>query len=81
MAQEELYPRFSPSDLLKFCEECFVKVGVPREYVQLIADHLITANLRGVDSHGVIRISYYIEGLEKGYVKPKAEIKVLKVSV
>ncbi len=80
MAQEKSYPRFSPNDLLKFCEECFVKVGVPREYAQLIADHLVTANLRGVDSHGVIRIPYYIEGLEKGYVKPKAEIKILKES-
>ena len=78
MPQEALYERYSPDDMRKFCRECFVKAGVPEEYAKLIADHLVLANLRGVDSHGVIRIPFYLEGLERGYVQAKAEIKILK---
>ncbi len=69
---------YSPEDLRAFCEECFIKAGVSEEHAKLIADHLITASLRGVDSHGIIRISYYLEGIRRGYVKPKAEIRILK---
>ena len=39
---------------------------------------MITASLRGVDSHGIIRLPYYLDGIEKGYVKPVAKITVLK---
>ena len=42
---------YSPEDLRAFCEECFIKVGVSEEHAKLIADHLIMASLRGVDSH------------------------------
>ena len=58
----------SYQDLLEFARECFRRIGVPEEDAGIIADHLVLANLRGVDSHGVIRIPYYIEGVEKGYV-------------
>ena len=69
---------YSPEDLRAFCEECFIKAGVSEEHAKLIADHLITASLRGVDSHGIIRIPYYLEGIRRGYVKPKAAIRILK---
>ena len=78
MNSKQSFEVYSPEDLRVFCEKCFIKVGVPEDYAKLVADHLITASLRGVDSHGIIRIPYYLEGIEKGYVKPKAEIKVLK---
>ena len=31
-----------------------------------------------MDSHGIIRLPYYLDGIEKGYVKPVAKITVLK---
>jgi len=67
-------------DLRNFTRECFLRVGVPKEDAELIADHLVLANLRGVDSHGVIRIPYYIEGIRKGYVKAAPQIKVVRES-
>jgi len=73
MNSKRSFEVYSPEDLRAFCEECFIKVGVSEEHAKLIADHLITASLRGVDSHGIIRIPYYLEGIRKGYVKPKAE--------
>ena len=67
MNSKRTFEVYSPEDLRAFCEECFIKVGVSEEHAKLIADHLITASLRGVDSHGIIRIPYYLEGIRKGY--------------
>ncbi|MEM1679413.1 MAG: Ldh family oxidoreductase [Ignisphaera sp.] len=75
------YVKVSWQDLYKFTAECFIRVGVPVHDAEIIADHLILANLRGVDSHGVIRIPYYIEGIRKGYVKAKVEIKIIREGV
>ena len=72
------YVVVSHRDLLEFARECFRRVGVPEEDAGIIADHLVLANLRGVDSHGVIRIPYYIEGVEKGYVRARSEIRILR---
>ncbi len=72
------YVRVLPDDLRRFTATCFMKYGVPPDDALLIADHLVLANLRGVDSHGVIRIPYYGEGIKKGYVKSKGEIRIVK---
>ena len=78
MSSEKSFEIYSADDLRKFCIACFLKSGVPEQDAELIADHLVSANLRGVDSHGVIRLPYYLEGMERGLVKPKAEIKVMR---
>lgn len=66
--------RIPADEALRFARECFVKAGVPAEDASTIADHLVLASLRGVDSHGIVRIPYYIEGLRKGLVKTRAEV-------
>ena len=63
-----------------FCVECFEKYGVPRGDAENIADNLVLANLRGVDSHGIIRIPYYIEGISKGFVQRSSDIQVVEES-
>ena len=63
-----------------FCVECFEKYGVPRKDAENIADNLVLANLRGVDSHGIIRIPYYVEGIRKGFVQRSSEIQVAEES-
>ncbi|MEM2575671.1 MAG: Ldh family oxidoreductase [Sulfolobales archaeon] len=74
------YVKVLPDDLRKFTALCFMRYGVSPDDAELIADHLVLANLRGVDSHGVIRIPYYTEGIKKGLVKEKAEIKIVNES-
>jgi len=63
-----------------FCVECFLKLGVPKHDAENIADHLALANLRGVDSHGIMRVPYYAEGIRKGLVQPKGKIRVVEES-
>lgn len=64
--------------LRKFIEELLIKVGLRDHDAIIIADHLIKANLRGVDSHGVIRIPYYVDAIEKNKINPRPNIKIIK---
>lgn len=41
-------------------------------------DELVTANLYGVDSHGVIRIPQYLEEIKSGNIIPNAPVEVVK---
>jgi LDH2 family malate/lactate/ureidoglycolate dehydrogenase len=42
------------------------------------ADLLIWANLRGADSHGVLRIPRYIEMVDQGIIKPGSTIRTVR---
>jgi len=67
----------SGAELRMFCVKIFMKAGVPKAWAENVAEHLVLANLRGVDSHGVIRVPYYITGIRKGWIKPEARIETL----
>lgn len=64
--------------LIKFCTNIFIKAGLSKDDAFTVADSLIFANLRGVDSHGVMRFPIYVTRLEKGGSKAKPNIKILK---
>jgi LDH2 family malate/lactate/ureidoglycolate dehydrogenase len=67
----------SARKLLSFCASCFVKLGVSAQNAQLTAENLVFANLRGVDSHGVIRLKIYMDRLRAGGFKAKARPQVV----
>ena len=50
--------------------------GVAEEQAAVVARSLVGANLRGHDSHGVMRIPQYVGFLERGEYVPDAELKV-----
>jgi ureidoglycolate dehydrogenase (NAD+) len=64
--------------LKRFVQTVFEKAGFTAEGAEMQADVLIWANLRGVDSHGVQRISWYLELVDKGHMKPRPNIRVEK---
>jgi len=76
MAQSEV--RVAWESLHVFTKEVFVRVGMPPEDAEAEAGALIWANLRGVDSHGVLRIPWYVENVDKGVMNPKPNIQVIK---
>lgn len=80
MPADSKYVVIPSEELYQFSVKCFVKAGVPRDEAEIVSDHLVTANLRGVDSHGVARIPFYLEGIEKGLVSPHADVRVVKDS-
>lgn len=53
--------------------------GITREDASIAADVLVSADMRGVDSHGVIRLkSYYGSRLAAGQLDPHAPLRVVK---
>ncbi len=61
--------RFAFERLKRFCEEAYIRAGVPGEEAEIVSDLLVRADLRGVESHGVTRLPIYIHRLQKGYVR------------
>jgi LDH2 family malate/lactate/ureidoglycolate dehydrogenase len=51
--------------------------GVPQEAARITARSLVAANLRGVDSHGVNLLIYYLEQIVAGDVNARAKGKVI----
>ena len=47
--------KFHWKKIQQFCSDVFVQAGVDKESAEIVADSLIQADLRGVDSHGVVR--------------------------
>lgn len=54
-----------------------LKIGCPEVHAQIGADVLLSADMRGVDSHGVARLSGYVRLWEKGRINTNPNIKVV----
>lgn len=63
-------------ELRRFLVEIFESRGVPEADGLIVANALVHANLRGVDSHGVMRVSHYVRRLEAGSINPKPQFKL-----
>jgi LDH2 family malate/lactate/ureidoglycolate dehydrogenase len=62
--------------LFDFTEQVFLKVGCTPEHAKLATETLISADLRGIDSHGVARLSGYIRLWEAKRINAIPDIKV-----
>jgi ureidoglycolate dehydrogenase (NAD+) len=62
--------------LTAFTAACFAKLGLAPADGRLIAETLVESNLRGVDSHGVVRLPHYATRLRNGSIKAQPNITV-----
>ena len=67
---------YSHTQLLNFTKQLFIKIGCPENDAQIIADVLVEAELRGIPSHGMIRILDYIGLYEKKRINVNPNVKV-----
>lgn len=63
--------------LRSFTESIFCKIGCPLEDAQTAAKALLSADLRGIDSHGVARLSGYIRLWEAKRVNASPVVKTV----
>ncbi len=63
--------------LQDFIKNVFLKMGSNEEDAALAAEVLISADLRGVDSHGVARLSGYVRLWEKGRLNATPNVKIV----
>jgi uncharacterized oxidoreductase len=73
-------PSIQATTLTDFATELLTAGGVGRDEARLVAASLVGANLRGHDSHGVMRIPFYLDTVTKGEVVPGAEFTVVRES-
>jgi L-2-hydroxycarboxylate dehydrogenase (NAD+) len=68
---------FSYSTLNSFVQQVFLKIGCSEKDASLAAKSLLIADLRGVDSHGVARLSGYVRLWEAKRINSKPNIKIV----
>jgi LDH2 family malate/lactate/ureidoglycolate dehydrogenase len=75
MTDQKLVPVKSIGE---FLQEAFQRMGVPKEDALICADVLLTADIQGVDSHGIALLKTYYEKVRLGIQLPKTDLKILK---
>jgi len=73
-------PILSADELTAFSQALLAAHGVHADEAQIVASGLVGANLRGHDSHGVLRIPQYLEALAAGRIKTAAPLEILDES-
>ena len=63
--------------LREFTQNIFIAMGCSHEHAKLAADVLLLADLRGIDSHGVARLTGYVRLWEKQRINPKPNIQIV----
>jgi LDH2 family malate/lactate/ureidoglycolate dehydrogenase len=65
------------SSLNDFCKEIFLKIGCSETDAQLATKVLLSADARGVDSHGVARLSGYVRLWENDRINATPNMRVV----
>jgi len=68
---------FLHPDLMQICAEILIAHGLSEEDATIVSDSLVSANLRGVDSHGVSRMGIYVTRIQKGLIGLNGEIEII----
>lgn len=63
--------------LRNWVEQVFMKKQFSQEHARLAADVLLSADLRGIDSHGVARLSGYLRLMDKQRINPCPDMKLV----
>ncbi len=66
-------------DVIKaFTADVFTAAGMARADAETVAENFLWADSRGVDTHGVQRIPWYLSWFDKGITDPRAQMTVLR---
>jgi LDH2 family malate/lactate/ureidoglycolate dehydrogenase/quinol monooxygenase YgiN len=58
--------KVAAEDLLALATDVFTRAGTSRDEARIVANALVEADLRGMQSHGVLRIPIYVEKIRAG---------------
>lgn len=68
---------FSHQHLFDFAQAIFIKMGCSETDANIACKTLLSADLRGVDSHGVARLSGYVRLWDKQRINPTPNIRIV----
>lgn len=78
MSQERQAIRVAWQPLQRFTAGVLERWGMPPADAATIAEVLVDANLRGVDTHGVLRLPIYEGMVQRGQLNPRPNVQVLR---
>ncbi|MDG2480551.1 MAG: Ldh family oxidoreductase [Alphaproteobacteria bacterium] len=67
-------PNVEPELLETFCGDILAGAGMETPTERIVAHHLVEAEMKGVVSHGVNRVAYYLDLFENGGARPVGAI-------
>jgi L-2-hydroxycarboxylate dehydrogenase (NAD+) len=73
----ETQPRVAAADLAAFVVRAFLAAGLPAGDAETVAGLMVDADLRGSDTHGVIRLPLYVRRIRAGGINVKPDIRVI----
>ena len=76
MSEETVY--IDSGTLENFIRDVFEGLGVPKDDASIIAEVLITSDLRGIDSHGIQRCKMYYDRIKAGIYEVNTKIDTIK---
>lgn len=68
---------YSYDRLFKFTRAVFTSIGCSEVDANLATKVLLAADIRGIDSHGVARLSGYVRLREAGRINPNPQVKIV----
>jgi LDH2 family malate/lactate/ureidoglycolate dehydrogenase len=77
MADTASTPRIAATPLQAFVQRAFVAAGLPEADAASIAALMVEADLRGSDTHGVIRLPLYLKRIRAGGVNVRPNIRIV----
>ena len=69
-------PTLKPAVLQDFARRLLAAGGMTPQEAEVTSASLVGANLRGYDSHGVMRIPYYVQSIAEGETVSQAKLEV-----
>src|SRR6266403_1418447 len=71
-------PRIAAPALAAFIKRALEAASLRSDDAKVVADLMVEADLRGSDTHGVIRLPLYLRRLKAGGINPRPEIRIVQ---
>jgi L-2-hydroxycarboxylate dehydrogenase (NAD+) len=71
-------PRIAAATLAAFIKRAFEAAGLRSDDADVVANLMVEADLRGSDTHGVIRLPLYLRRLKAGGIKARPDIRIVQ---
>ncbi len=64
----------------RFTADLIAHHDVPRPDAEVMARCLVRADLRGVDTHGIVRVPGYLDRLRRGLINPRPSLQIRSIT-
>jgi L-2-hydroxycarboxylate dehydrogenase (NAD+) len=71
-------PRVAAAALAAFIKRALAAAGLPGNDADTVAGLMVEADLRGADTHGVIRLPLYLKRIKAGGINPRPNIHIVR---